>query len=219
MYLVHRAVVAYVSRAPRAAIRPHCSALPAPCRLLRCASRRRWGRPSDTPLAPLPRPHYALIGCRPPIGRLHIVYRLSRCIARSLRSLAIKRSSRSSQSPQGHWVGSSLPLHDHRHIGGRPLARCRLHISLLRGRRGRRAPCVSGCRPRARGCALSGAALAFARAKVCLLGCAVSRPYRFVRCGSPTRPIASGTLLRPLLYSCVRAPPCLLGGAKRPPSS
>lgn len=94
VYLVHRAVVAYVSRAPRAAIRPHCSALPAPCRFVRCASRRRWDKPSDTPPAPLPRPHYALSGCRPPFGRLHIVYRLSRCVARSLRSLAIARSSR-----------------------------------------------------------------------------------------------------------------------------
>lgn len=170
-------------------------------------------RPGDTLLAPLPRPPSALIGCRPPIGRLHIVYRLARCVARSLRSLAIKRSSRSSQAPQGHRVESSLPLHDHRHIGGGLLARCRLHISLLRGRRGRRAPGDSRCRARARGCALSGAALAFARAKVCLLGRAVSRLYRFVRCGSPTLPIVSGTLLRPLTFLCVRAPPCLLGGA------
>lgn len=175
--------------------------------------------PSRPLLAPLLSPPSALIGCRPPIGRLHIVYRLARCVARSLRSLAIKRSSRSSQAPHGHRVVSSLPLLDHRHIGGGQLAPCRLHISLLRGRRGRRAPGVSGCRPRARGCALSGAALAFARAKVCLLGCAASRLYRFVRCGSPTRPIASGTLLRPLTFLCVPAPQGLREGAKRPPSS
>ena len=175
--------------------------------------------PSRPLLASLHTPPSALIGCRPPIGRLHIVYRLARCVARSLRSLAIKRSSRSSQAPQGHRVESSLPLHDHRHFGGGLLARCRLHICMPRGRRGRRAPGDSRCRARARGCALSGAALAFARAKVCLLGCAASRLYRFVRCGCPTLPIASGTLLRPLTFLCVSAPHCLLGGAQCKPSS
>lgn len=168
---------------------------------------------------PLHSPPSALIGCRQAIARLHIVNRLARCVARSLRSLAFKRSSRSSQSPLGHRVVPSLPLLDHRHYGDGQLARCRLHISLLLPRRGRRAPGDSGCHPRARGCALTGAALAYARAKVCLLGGAVSRRYRFVRCGSPSRPIASGTLLRPLTSLCVRAPPCLREGAKRPPSS
>lgn len=219
MYLVHQAVVAYLSRSSRAAIRPHCSSLPAPGRFVRCASRRRQSRPGDTLLAPLPRPPYALSGCRQAVARLHIVYRLARCVARSLRSLAIKRSSRSSQAPRGHRVVPSLPLLDHRHYGDGQLARCRLHISMLLPRRGRRASGDSGCHPRARGCALTGAALAFARAKVCLLGAAVSRRYRFVRCSSPSRSIASGTLLRLLTFLCVRAPPCLREGAKRPPSS
>lgn len=216
VYLVHHAVVAHLSRSSRAAIRPHCSSLPAPGRLPRCASRRRQERPGGTLLAPLLRHPSALIGCRPLISRLHIVYRLARCVARSLRSLAITRSSRSSQAPRGHRVVPSLPLLDHRNYGDGLLARCRLHISLLVPRRGRRAPGVSGCHPRARGCALTGAALAFARAKVCLLGVAVSRRYRFARCGSPARTIASGTLLRPLMFLCVRASPCLLLGASRP---
>ncbi len=174
-------------------------------------------RPHVNVQAPLRSPPSALIGCRPLYSRLHIVYRLARCVARSLRSLAIKRSSRSSQAPRGYRVVPSLPLHDHRHYGGGQLARCRLHISLLVPRRGRRASGDSGCHPRARGCALTGAALAYARAKVCLLGGAVSRRYRFARCGSPALSIASGTLLRPLTFLCVRAPPCLREGAKRPP--
>lgn len=42
VYLVPRAVVAPESRSSRAAIRPHCSSLPAPGRLLHCASWGRW---------------------------------------------------------------------------------------------------------------------------------------------------------------------------------
>ena len=169
--------------------------------------------------APLRRPPSALSGCRPAIARLHIIYRLARCVARSLRSLALKRSSRSSQAPRGHRVVPSLPLLDHRHYGDGLLARYRLHISLLVSRRGRRASGDSGCHPRARGCALTGAALAYARAKVCLHGVAVSRRYRFARCSGPARAIASGTLLRHLTFLCVPAPQGLLKGAKRPPSS
>ena len=75
-------------------------------------------RPQINLQAPLRSPPSALIGFRPAIARLHIVYRLSRCVARSLRSLAIRRSSRSSQAPQGHRVVPSLPLLDHRHYGG-----------------------------------------------------------------------------------------------------
>ena len=205
----------YLSRAPRAAFRPHCSALPATGGLHRSAYGGRLHSIRRTPTASLPRPPFALIGFHPPVGRFIIVYRLARCVARSLRSLAIKRSSRSSQSPQGHRVVPSLPLLGHRHFGGRPLARCRLHICLLVPRRGRRASGVSGCRPRARGGGLASAALAIARAKVCLLGGAVSRRYRFARCSGPALSIASVTLLRPLLYFCVRAPPCLLLGASR----
>lgn len=74
-------------------------------------------RPQINLQAPLRSLPSALIGCRPAIGRLHIVYRLARCVARSLRSLAITRSSRSSQAPRGHRVVSSLPLLDHRHYG------------------------------------------------------------------------------------------------------
>ena len=176
-------------------------------------------RPQINLQAPLHSPPSALIGCRPAIARLHIVYRLSRCVARSLRSLAIRRSSRSSQAPRGNRVVPSLPLLDHRHYGDGLLARYRLHISLLVPRRGRRAPGDSGCHPRARGCALTGAALAFARAKVCLHGPAVSRRYRLARCRGPALSIASGTLLRSLTFLCVPAPQGLLKGAKRPPSS
>ena len=201
------------------AIRPHCSSLPATGRLYRSTFGGRLHKIRHTPTVSLHSPPFALIGIHPPDGRLNIVYRLARCVARSLRSLAIKRSSRSSQSPQGHRVVPSLPLLGHCHYGGRPLARCRLHICLLVPRRGRRAPCDSGCRPHARGCGLTAAALANARAKVCLLAAAVSRRYRVVRCGSPTLSISPGTLLRPLSFICVRAPPCLLVGATRHPRS
>lgn len=90
----------------------------APPLLLRGRAHAPTSLDRATPTAPLLRPPSALIGCRPPIGRLHIVYRLARCVARSLRSLAIARSSRSSQTPQGLRVVPSLPLLDHRHYGG-----------------------------------------------------------------------------------------------------
>lgn len=219
VYLPNQAVVALLSRSSRAAIQPHCSSLPAPGRRLRSTFGGRLHIIRRTPTAPLPRPPSALIGIRPPIGRLNIVYRLSRCIARSLRSLAIKRSSRSSQAPVGFRVVPSLPLLGHRHYGGCLLARCRLHICLLVPRRGRRAPGDSAWRPRARGCRLAPAALAHARAKVCLLAPAVSRRYRLIRCGCPYRSISSGTLLRALTFVCVRASPCLRVGATRHPPS
>lgn len=219
VYLVHQAVVVLLSRSSRAAIRPHCSSLPAPGRLFRFAFGGRLRVIRRTPTATLHSPPYALIGIRTPIGRLNIVYRLARCIARSLRSLAIKRSSRSSQAPRGHRGVPSLPLLGHRHYGGCLLARYRLHICLLLPRRGRRASGDSASRPRARGCGLAPAALAIARAKVCLLASAVSRRYRFARCSSPALSIASGTLLRALTFVCVRAPPCLRVGATRHPPS
>lgn len=43
MYLPHQAVVAHLSRSSRAANRPHCSSLPAPGRLLHCASSGQLG--------------------------------------------------------------------------------------------------------------------------------------------------------------------------------
>lgn len=126
VYLPHHAVVAPLSRSSRAAIRPHCSSLPAPGRLPRCASRRRQERPGDTLLAPLLRPPSALIGIRPPIGRLNIVYRLARYIARSLRSLAFKRSSRSSQAPQGSYGRAVAAAPRPSPLRGWPTPRCRL---------------------------------------------------------------------------------------------
>ena len=131
VYLVHQAVVVYLSRSQGAGIHPHSCSLPATGRLLRSSFGGRLHIIRRTPTAPLPRPPSALIGIRPPVGRLNIVYRLARRVSASRLRARYARPARSLRSLASRSQGAGI----HPHSCSLP-ATGRLHRSTCWGRPG-----------------------------------------------------------------------------------